>query len=167
MRQELLKILTPADIEEIISTASRLCEDLIRPTSENVLRRLLENNQCPPSIGARFPAVMSAAEQASGRRLSNARSKENTTLRAFIAYQLRSEGYSYSDIGRMLRRDHSTVMHLCGVMRDMLSVPTAYRSEMEMYREFERLLGPVQPLQCPQPSSQTASASALAESPAR
>ena len=144
MRHDILNLLTTDDIEEIISTASRLCEDRIRPTSENVLRRLLENNQCPPSVGERYQAVLRAAERASGRKITNARSKENTALRAFIAHRLRSEGYSYSEIGRMLHRDHSTVMHLCGVMRDMMSVPNAYRREMEIYKEFETLLGPVQ-----------------------
>ncbi len=141
MNSEILNMLTPDDIAEVLSAASSLIQERgERTTMEDVLQVLLENNGQAPSIGARFPEVLRAAEQASGRRLSNARSKENTTLRAFIAYQLRSEGYSYSDIGRMLRRDHSTVMHLCGVMRDMLSVPNAYRREINMFREFEELL---------------------------
>lgn len=148
MRQELLKLLTWEDVKEIVGVA--LSTPFDEPTPEDecykeFLRILLKNNECPPSIGLRFPVVMSAAEQATGRKLSGERSKENTTFRAFVAYKLREEGYTYSDIGKMLQRDHSTVMHLCNIMRDMLSVPMAYQDEMKMYREFERLLG--QPLQ--------------------
>lgn len=139
MRPEILKILTLDDITEIIDTY------YLVGNLDEVIPGLLERNGCPPSIGLRFPVVMSAAEQATGRRLSRERSKDNTTFRALVAYKLREEGYTYSDIGKMLQRDHSTVMHLCNIMRDMLSVPMAYQDEMKMYREFERLLG--QPLQ--------------------
>ncbi len=147
MTNELLKTLTPADIEEVLHTYEQLLTKMSIVPPEAILHRLLEKNQCPPSIGVRFPSVLRAAEDAVGRKLSRERSKENTTLRAMIAYQLRSEGYTYYDIGKMLRRDHSTVMHLCSVMRDMLSVPGAYRTEMEIYRRFEGLLGPCQPRQ--------------------
>lgn len=145
MRQELLKILTTDDIQEILDAGQLLWENYEEPLAENILRQLLEENECPPSIGLRFPFVLACAEQATGRKLSRERSKDNTTFRAFVAYKLREEGYTYSDIGKMLQRDHSTVMHLCNIMRDMLSVPMAYQDEMKMYREFERLLG--QPLQ--------------------
>ena len=167
MRLELLKILTAGDIEEILQAQEYLWTKMANVGPEAILERLLEKNQAPPSIGSRFPSVLQAAEDASGRKLSRARSKENTVLRAMVAYRLRSEGYSYNDIGKMLQRDHSTVVHLCGIMRDMLSVPGAYREDMAVYRRFEGLLGACQPLQRSQPSSQTASASALAESPAR
>lgn len=165
MRKELLKILTTDDIEEIISTGRLLCENLVRPTSQNILRQLLDENECPPSVGERYPFVLSCAEQAVGRKLSRERCEENTLIRSFVSYRLRTEGYGYSEIGQMLGRDHSTVIHLYNRMSDMLSVPYAYRKEIELLKEFERLLG--QPLQCSQPSSQTTSANALAESPAK
>lgn len=141
MTNDLLKILTPADIEEILLAEEYLWMEMEKVTPEAILYHLLEKNQSPPSIGARFPAVLRAAETAVGRRLSNERCKDNTTIRAFVSHQLRSEEYTYSDIGRMLRRDHSTVMHLRGVMMDMLSVPQAFRREIQMYKEFKRLLG--------------------------
>lgn len=165
MRQELLKILTSDDIQEILDAGELLRQNNQEPTARDMLRHLLEKNKCPPSIGERFPFILACAEIAAGRRLSRERSKENTTLRAMVSHRLRLEGYTYSEIGKMIQRDHSTVMHLCGVMRDMLSVPNAYREEMEIWGEFERLAG--QPLQRSQPSSQTTSASAIMESPAR
>ena len=134
MRPEILKILTIDDIVEIIDTY------YLVGNLDDIIPALLERNGCPPSIGLRFPVVMSAAEQATGRKLSKERSKENTIFRSFVAYKLREEGYTFSDIGKMLQRDHSTVVHLRDIMRDMLSVPNAYREEINMFREFEELL---------------------------
>ena len=165
MRLELLKILTAGDIQEILDAVERLREQYEEPTSGNILRSLLDENECPPSVGERFPFVLSCAEIAVGRMLSRERCEDNTLIRAFVSYQLREEGYGYCEIGRMLGRDHSTVIHLYNKMSDILSVPNAYRNEIERYKEFRRLLG--QPLQCSQPSSQTTSANALAASPAR
>ena len=165
MRQELLKILTTDDIEEIICTARELCDNLVRPTSQNILRHLLDDNDCPPSIGERFPFILACAEIAVGRKLSRERCEDNTLIRAFVSYMLRNEGYTYKEIGRMLQRDHSTVMHLYKKMEDILSLPQVYRKEIDMFKEFEELK--CQPRQCSQPSSQTTSANALAESPAR
>ena len=138
MRQELLKILTTDDIQEILDAGELLWQDYKEPNAVNILNQLLEDNGCPPSIGLRFPFVLACAELAAGKRLTKERSKENTMLRAFVAYRLREEGYTYFDIGKMLQRDHSTVVHLCRLMRDMLSVPNAYRKELEAFQEFER-----------------------------
>ena len=140
MRQELLKILTTDDIGEIICTARELCDNLVRPTPQNILRHLLDENDCTPSIGERFPFILACAEIAVGRKLSRERCEDNTLIRAFVSYMLRNEGYSYSEIGRMLQRDHSTVMHIYKKMEDILSLPHVYRKEIDMFREFEELL---------------------------
>lgn len=165
MRQELLKILTADDVQEILDAGQLLWENYEEPTARNILRHLLEDNACTPSVGERFPFVLSCAEQAVGRKLSRERCEDNTLIRSFVSYRLRKEGYGYSETGRMIQRDHSTVIYLYNKAQDMLSVPKAYRKEIEMFRKFEELLG--QPLQCSQPSSQTTSANALAESPAK
>lgn len=166
MRREVLNVLTSQDIDEIFDAMRSLNKDKdIIPTAEDILHALLEKHQSPPSIGERFPIVLHRAEVANGMKLSRSRCKENTTLRAMVAYLLHLEGYGYTEIGRMLQRDHSTVIHLCDKMRDMLSVPYAYREEVAKWKEFKRLLD--QPLQLSHPNSQTTSASALAESPAK
>lgn len=165
MRQELLKILTSDDVQEILDAGELLWNNYEEPTAKRILRHLLDENECPPSVGERFPFVLACAEIAVGRKLSRERCEDNTLIRSFVAYILRSEGYTYYDIGRMLQRDHSSVIHLYNRMSDMLSVPNAYRKEIDMFREFEGLLG--QPLHCSHPSSQTTSANALAESPAK
>lgn len=165
MRKDILKILTADDVQEVLDAGQQLLENFQEPTAGNILHILLNENDCPPSVGERFPFVLSCAELAVGRKLSRERCEDNTLIRSFVSYILRSEGYGYNEIGKMLGRDHSTVIHLYNKMNDMLSVPYAYRKEIDMFRAFEGLLG--QPLQCSQPSSQTTSASAIAESPAK
>lgn len=142
MRQELLKTLTTEDIQEILDSGQLLWENREEPTAENILRHILEENGCPPSIGYRFPFILSCAELAVGRALTRERCKENTIIRAFVAYRLRTEGYTYKEIGEMLNRDHSSVVHLNAIVRNMLSVPEAYKDEVPMFQEFERNVGP-------------------------
>ena len=156
MRQGLLKLLTWEDVKEIVGVA--LSTPFDEPTPEDecckeFLRILLKNNECPPTIGERFPFVLSCAEIAVGRKVGKERCEDNTLIRSFVSYQLRKEEYGYCEIGRMLGRDHSTVVHLYNKMSDILSVPNAYRNEMEKWKEFQRLVG--QPRQWSQPSSQT------------
>ena len=141
MRKELLKILTTDDIEEILDAGLLLWGNYQEPTAGNILRYLLDDNDCPPSVGERYPFVLSCAEIAVGRKLSRERCEDNTLIRSFVSYRLRQEGYGYCEIGRMLGRDHSTVIHLYNKMSDILSVPNAYRKEIEMWNEFIRLLG--------------------------
>ena len=146
MRQELLKQLMWEDIQEIwYETDKTLHSELVKEVataSERfslALKNLHEKNDCPPTIGERFPFVLACAEIAVGRKLSRERCEENTLIRAFVSYMLRSEGYSYSEIGRLLQRDHSTIMYLYKRMEDILSLPHVYRKEIDMFREFEEL----------------------------
>ena len=140
MRQGLLKILTTDDIEEIICTARELCDNSVRPTSQNILSHLINESKCHPSIVERFPFVLACAELAVGQPLADSRDKNNTNIRSLVAFQLHMEGYSYTDIGRMMKRDHSTVIHLVRKMEDMLSLPQAYKQEINMYNKMHELL---------------------------
>ena len=72
--------------------------------------------------------------------LTDSRERENTLIRCIVAYKLREEGYSYADIGKMMKRDHSTITHLANRMRDMLSLPNAYKWEVQQFKRFEELL---------------------------
>lgn len=88
----------------------------------------------------RYPEVLQAAEIVTEKKLTKERCRLNTNIRAFVAYRLKEEGYSYREIGAMMMRDHSSVTHLTNRMRDMLSLPNVYREEIELYRQFENLI---------------------------
>ena len=140
MRQGLLNILTTNDVQEILYAGELIRNQCGTPTAESILHLLLDENKCRPSIGERFPFVLSCAELAVGQPLADVRDKNNTNIRSFVSFQLHMEGYSYTDIGRMMRRDHSTVIHLVRKMEDMLSLPQAYKQEINMYNKMLELL---------------------------
>lgn len=150
MKPHLLKQMTWEEVKEIVN----LADAIITPTSREfpvcwaneedyyaeVLRRLRGQNGVPPPIEERYPVVLQAAEQATSWTLTNSREKENTLVRCFIAHKLHDDGYSYTEIGKIMHRDHSTITHLVFRMRDMLSLPIAYKWEVKQYNSFEELL---------------------------
>lgn len=143
MRQSLLKQLTWEDVKEIANTA--LNTPFNEPTPEDdcykeVLRQLRGQNGVPPPIEERYPGVLACAEIVCGNKLTDSRERENILIRSFVAYKLHEEGYSYSEIGKMLKRDHSTVTNLVHRMRDMLSLPVMYRQEVQQFKRFEEML---------------------------
>lgn len=152
MTPGVLKLLTWADIQEIWWETNRVFGS-IQEGPENrlvnvndksrfgeVLRVLREKNKAAPPVQERYPVVLAAAEKAVGRVLSMGRGKENTLIRCFVSYRLHNEGYSFPEIGRVMKRDHSTITHLSHRMRDILSVPYAYKGEIAMYNQFEGML---------------------------
>ena len=90
-----------------------------------------------PTVVERYPVLLEAAEKVFGRKLTNTSERDNILIRTFISYKLRKEGYSNGEIGRRMGRDHSSVTQMGKKMEDMLSVPEAYKYEVEKYREFE------------------------------
>lgn len=153
MRRDLLKQMTWEDVVEIVNEADAVFDGEVQngrnpnetfqsPQSyySEVLRRLREKYGILPPIEERYKVVLQAAEQATSWMLTDSRERENTLIRSFVAYKLREEGYLYSDIGKMLRRDHSTITHLANKMRDMLSVAYAYKWEVQQFKRFEEML---------------------------
>jgi len=104
-----------------------------------VLASLRDKHRVLSPIEERFPGVLACAEIACGQALTDSRERENTQIRQFVSFRLHNEGYSYSEIGKMLKRDHSTVTNLVHRMRDMLSLPVMYRQEVQQFKRFEEL----------------------------
>ncbi len=153
MNKSILRNLTWEDVQEIWFTTDQVLHSIpLEPekwpewafnTSTRfgmALSVLRNENNVPPPIEERYPVVLQAAEQATSWMLTDSRERENTIIRQFVAYRLHEDGYSFSEIGKMLKRDHSTIAHLCYRMRDMLSVPSAYKWEARQFKRFEELL---------------------------
>lgn len=60
--------------------------------------------------------------------------------RAMVAYQLMGEGFSTIEAGRMIGKDHSTIIHLRGNMIDALQYPTMYRDVVDIWKQFQNRL---------------------------
>ena len=148
MRKSLLKQITWEEVKEIsdmIDSLMMIPFDEVEMRGEEgfyteVLRQLRGQNGVPPPIEERYPGVLACAEIVCGNKLTDSRERENILVRSFVAYKLHEEGYSYSEIGKMLKRDHSTITNLVHRVRDMLSIPYAYKTEVAKYKEFETLV---------------------------
>ena len=153
MKPSVLTLLTWDEVQEIYTEVLLTVEALSRPFSESAsqdnckcaLRMLRERYDCTAPIAERYEEVLAAAEEAVGVKLNPGRDAVTTTVRSFVAYRLHKEGYSYTDIGRMMGRDHSSVIHLVERKENALSVPGAYKSETEMFNRFNEILGAVSP----------------------
>lgn len=150
MKPSILRNLTWEEVKEIVNLADAIITPISREFPvcwaneedyyAEILRRLRGQNGVPPPIEERFPTVLQAAEQATSWLLTDSREMENTLIRQFVAYKLHNEGYSYTEIGKIMHRDHSTITHLAHRMRDMLSLPNAYKWEVQQYKRFEEML---------------------------
>lgn len=148
----LLQPLSWRDVVEIVETANSVYYDELRagrdpretyPNGEayyrEVVRRLRKNNDCRPPLDERFPQILAAAETVVGCQLTDARSWENTIIRAFVAYRMHNEGYTRHEAGIYLNRDHATITYLYFKIADMFSVPQAYKTELSMLKRFESI----------------------------
>ena len=152
MNTNVLRQMSWVDIVEIVEATELLFDgeveegrnpNVVFPSPKayysEVLRRLREKYGILPPIEERYPIVLKAAESAVSWFLTDSRERENTLIRCFVAYRLRADGYICSEIGKIMHRDHSTVSILANKMRDMLSVPKAYRWEIQLFERFEGL----------------------------
>ena len=148
MNKNILSKLTWGDVKEVVMAADKVidsdvkgelppCCDTEEGYYSEVLSRLRKENGCKPPCSELYPFILSKAEEAIGRKLTSARNADNTLIRCFVAHKMHQEGYSLSEIGKQMHRDHSTISHLDRLMSDMLSVPNAYKKEVELYTEFK------------------------------
>ena len=89
---------------------------------------------------SRAETYKSYIEQILGRSLNNSRKREDVAGRMIIAYQLRADGYSTNEIGKLVGRNHATILYLCKQMEVCIAYPTSYRSESDMWQEFQSML---------------------------
>ena len=67
------------------------------------------------------------------------RSWNNTFARASVAYALYNEGYTQSQVGRVMGMNHSTIHYYLGRMDDILHTP-GYEAEREMFAQFKKAI---------------------------
>lgn len=60
--------------------------------------------------------------------------------RTMVAYQMILEGYTTPEIGRQMRKDHSTVIHYKWKMKDALDLPQAYRDILPLWNDFKETI---------------------------
>ena len=134
MNAKILSLMTEDDVREIYE----VIEDF--GSCSDVLPILRERYGCKPPSVERYEILLRAAEYATNWSLSAERTNENTLVRCFVSYQMRKEGYTFYEIAHLMKRDHSSIIYHVKRMTNILSVPKAYKKELAMWSEFERIL---------------------------
>lgn len=100
---------------------TRRCLSLSRSQREKLIKKLQESLNEREDDGSRFATLLKAATDVCGKGiLSSSRDFNLVMGRRMIAYQMRSEGYSFPNIGKMMVRHHASVIHMVRMMEDAL-----------------------------------------------
>ena len=86
------------------------------------------------SVTQRWDTVFYTAVRLSGYNYTTgSRDARSVLIRTVAAWRLIEEGYPFSDIGRAMGKDHSTVSYYAKQRRDALQLPIAYREHLTLY----------------------------------
>ena len=100
---------------------TRRCLSLSKSQREKLIKRLQESLNEREDDGSRFATLLKAATDVCGQGiLSSSRDFNLVMGRRMIAYQMRSEGYSFPSIGKMMVRHHASIIHMVRMMEDAL-----------------------------------------------
>ena len=100
---------------------TRKCLSLSKSQREILIKRLQESLNEREDDGSRFATLLKAATDVCGKGILSSHRDFNLVMgRKMIAYQMRSEGYSFPSIGKMMVRHHASVIHMVKMMEDAL-----------------------------------------------
>ena len=100
---------------------TRKCLSLSKSQREKLIKRLQESLNEREDDGSRFATLLKAATDVCGKGILSSHRDFNLVMgRKMIAYQMRSEGYSFPSIGKMMVRHHASVIHMVKMMEDAL-----------------------------------------------
>ena len=110
---------------------TRRCLYLKKEDRQKLIRILTESleEEEKEDDGSRFATLLKAATDVCGQGiLSSSRDFNLVMGRRMIAYQMRSEGYSFPSIGKMMVRHHASIIHMVRMMEDAIR----YQFNLEM-----------------------------------
>ena len=119
--------------ELIVRTAAKLPPE----DRHRVAERILDVKDEPVlNSYHRCADLLAIAEQVVGDVLDNTRKYNSVTIRRFVSWRMRQEGYTFYDIARALDVDHSTVHHYVRCMKEELDLPSVFRNDLGLYQSF-------------------------------
>lgn len=66
------------------------------------------------------------------------READEVWARTMVAFQMCKEGYSITEVGRQMMKDHSTIIHLRNKMQDVFALPQLYGDILEIWNRFQK-----------------------------
>jgi hypothetical protein len=124
-------------MELVVRTAAKLSPE----DRHRVAERILDvQDEHALNAGDRCKAIVSAAERVIGCELDGTRSLSSVTIRRFVSWRMRQEGYTFYDIAGAIGVDHSTVHHYVRTMREEFELPSVFRNDLGLYHQFNEML---------------------------
>lgn len=116
---------------------TRRCLSLSKSQREKLIKKLQESLNEREDDGSRFATLLKAATEICGQGiLSSSRDFNLVMGRRMIAYQMRSEGYSFPSIGKMMVRHHASIIHMVRMMED--AIRFQFNLEMGYWYMFQQ-----------------------------
>ena len=85
-------------------------------------------------VTQRWDTVLFTAIRVTGLPyITGSRDAKTVLIREIAVWRMMDEGYSISDIGRAMGKDHSTVSYYARMRKDAVAIPMAFREHLTMY----------------------------------
>ena len=121
------------DVTEIMDSIKALPMGAKKDLAYKVIREI-DRIEKLEGAAQRFATLLAIAESVTGLRNDpKRRDSQSVLLRTIIVWRMIDEGYSYTDIGRAMGKDHSTVSYFARMRKDAVSLPMAFREHLTMY----------------------------------
>lgn len=93
----------------------------------------------PARDGSRLGILFSLMGDALGEPVHRkSRIARYVTARTFIAYELLEEGYTTTEVGKMMGKDHATIVYLRGKMLNYFNLPLVFDEELALWKRFKQ-----------------------------
>ena len=119
----------------------RECLGLRREHKKRLIDILQDSLKMDESDDSRFQTLLKIATELCGTGIMTRTVEHMSSLgRNMIAYQLRMEGYDSSHVGRLMKRNHSTVYAMIAKIYDLIEYPDVFVDEEAIWKEFQKRL---------------------------
>ena len=121
------------DVTEIMDSIKALPMGAKKDLAYKVIREI-DRIEKLEGAAQRFATLLAIAESVTGLRNDpKRRDSQSVLLRTIIVWRMIDEGYSYTDIGRTMGKDHSTVSYYARMRKDAVAIPMAFRVYLTTY----------------------------------
>lgn len=121
------------DVTEIMDSIKALPMFEKKDLAYKVIREI-DRIEKMEGVTQRWDTVLFTAIRVTGLPyITGSRDAKTVLIREIAAWRMMDEGYSISDIGRAMGKDHSTVSYYARMRKDAVSIPMAFREHLTMY----------------------------------
>ena len=121
------------DVTEIMDSIKALPMYEKKDLAYKVIREI-DRIEKMEGVTQRWDTVLFTAIRVTGLPyITGSRDAQTVLVREIAAWRMMDEGYSITDIGRAMGKDHSTVSYYARMRKDAVAIPMAFREHLTMY----------------------------------